>query len=273
MGQGYSAPNIEEQNRLLQLKINNANNRINNQGNQLKIKLAEVITKNDNIDYNSQIFQIKADEINEIQKKLDDYQREISTKGSLIDQTEKSLRFQNNAIKSLNVLFIASLCMIVPLMFMINGNIGPATFIGILLITIVVIGFIFAWKGDLFSVREYGNHIGSNVTRVFQETNKDIGNRLNQFNKIVRNDLYGSKEEWLKKNCINCKQEEDVDDAVNLLIKEEQPQPGIFYKDDSAPKIGIYPRGRRGYLSQMQGNQGVNMSDSIVETTYPTWNL
>ena len=168
MGQGYSrVPNVEEQNRLLQLKINQANNRINNQGNQLKIKLAEVITKNDNIDYNSEILQIKADEVNEMQKKLDNYQREISTKGSLIDQTEKSLQFQNNAIKSLNVLFIAALCMIFPLILMINGNIGPPTFIGILLITIVVIGFVFAWKGDLFSVREFSKQVGSNAQRVF----------------------------------------------------------------------------------------------------------
>ena len=163
--------NYNEQDGLLQDKINSSNVDLNTRANAINAELGGIYTRNDSIDYNSQILQIKADQVDEMQKKLDNYQREISTKGSLVNETEKSLKFQNAAIKSLTMLLYASLFMIFPLMLMLAGRIGPATFIGILLIVIVIFGFIFAWRADLFSIRDFSKQVGSDVTRVFQETN------------------------------------------------------------------------------------------------------
>ena len=220
----------------------NNNNMIKSNFNFVNTNLQKINYYDNDIKKMQELLQLAAKEGNMQLAKLYKDEIEIATKGSLVSSINRSIEKQKDTISLLTIIFVLIILLIIPLVFFIMKKISGRIFSMIVILDFILIALIIAWKNNIFYMKSFFTTFGSDLEKTASKANSQLQTRVNDFNNIVRNDLYGSKAEFQAKYCCPSTEEiktEIINDEVSKRVYRE---PGFYYDDGSAPQQLLVPK-------------------------------
>jgi len=220
-----------------------SNHQVSNAIKELRNKTAQIHSIDYDINSMNELLQLVANRGNKNLQKLYNDELEISTKTSLVNSIDESIEKQKSTISFLIVVFVLVLALVIPLVFMILNKITPTMFCTLVVLDVVIIALLVMWRNNMFHFRSFITSAGMDVETGVEDANSSIQNRVSDFNKIVRADMYGSKSEFENKYCCNPPAPEvEVEFAEDSEMGATHRMPGFYYDDGSAPQQLIVPK-------------------------------
>jgi hypothetical protein len=198
-------------------------------------KLQQINYSDNNIKKMQELLQLEADRGNKQLAKMYRDELEIATKTSIANTINDSITRQKEVISLLVVIFVLIILLVIPLVFMITGRLSKAAFASIVILDFIIIALIIAWKNNVLYIRSFFTTFGSDLEDVATTANTELQTRVQDFNSIVRQDVYGSETEFQAKYC--CPNTEEITTEImnDEVTPTEYLEPGFYYDDGSAP--------------------------------------
>ena len=189
-----------------------------------------------------ELLQLEVNKDNKQLLKLYNDQFEISTKTSLINNINNSINNQHDTISLLIIILVLIILLVIPLVFLILKKINTFTFISIVIIDFVIIGLIISWKYNLLYFKSFFTTFGIDLESTVLTVDNELQNRVNNFNNIVKTDLYGSESEFQQKYCCPTISQEITTEILPYAEgSTSYLEPGFYYNDGSSPLQLIKP--------------------------------
>jgi hypothetical protein len=167
---------------------------------------------------------------------------EIATKGSLVGGINRSIEKQKDTISLLIMIFVLIILLIIPLVFFIMKKISGNIFSMIVILDFILIALIIAWTNNILYIKSFFTTFGSDLETTTSKVNSQLQTRVNDFNNIVKKDVYGSESEFQAKYCCPSTEEEISTEIINDEVsKQVYREPGFYYDDGSAPQQLLVP--------------------------------
>lgn len=241
----------------------------------INTKLQQINFYDNSIKSNNELLQLIANTSN---KQLQDLYRkefEIATKSSLVNNLNKSVVKQKHTIALLVVILVLILLLIIPLVMLITKRISPGLFCTLVIIDVVLIVLLIAWRNNILYLRSFVTTLGSDLESTAEtvaggvsSASEALQSRINSFNQIVRADIYGSEDDFQAQYCCPTTSTTTEESILNLPVSEITPSiqtlPGFFYNDGSAPSQLLVPDNTNS-LSEEQFNSQISYPDFAIE--------
>lgn len=219
----------------------NVNNIVKSNFNGVNTNLQKINYYDNDIKKMQELLQLATKEGNMQLAKLYRDEIEIATKGSLVGGIQRSIEKQKDTISLLIMIFVLIILLIIPLVFFIMRKISGGIFSMIVILDFILIALIIAWKNNILYIKSFFTTFGSDLESTASKANSQLQTRVNDFNNIVRTNLYGSEAEFQAKYCCPSTEEiktEIINDEVSRKVYRE---PGLYYDDGSAPQQLLVP--------------------------------
>jgi predicted transcriptional regulator len=240
----------------------------------INTQLQQINFYDNSIKSNNELLQLIANTSN---KQLQDLYRkelEVATKSSLVNNLNKYVVKQKHTISLLVVILVLILLLVIPLVMLITKRISPGLFCTLVVIDVVLIVLLIAWRNNILYLRSFVTTLGSDLESTAETVAGDVSSasealqaRINSFNQIVRADVYGSEADYQAQYC--CPTTSTTEETILTLPVSEitpsiQPLPGFFYNDGSAPSQLLVPDNTNS-LSEEQFNSQILYPDFAIE--------
>jgi hypothetical protein len=219
-------------------------------------QLSQININSNKVQHANELLQLSADKNNESLKKLKEFEKEIATKNRMVQINKDEHLKRIGLIKSIIVVFIILCVAFLPLALAL-GNVISKTMFVVYFVLICVVGFfIFVWMNNMFYIRDYFTFTKSGIGGAIDQASStlqsweesvsnSVSSRINNFNQIVVNDVYGEQNKWIKNNC-TCPEEENITNdnfPIPFSTSGELvwPEPGFYYDDGTAPNQLLVP--------------------------------
>jgi len=241
----------------------------------INTQLQQINYYDNSIKKNNELLQLIANTSN---KQLQDLYRkelEIATKSSLVSNLNKYVVKQKQTIALLVVILVLILLLIIPLVMLIIKRISPGLFCTLVVIDVILIVLLIAWRNNILYLRSFVTTLGSDLESTAEtvaggvsSASEALQSRINSFNQIVRADVYGSEDDFQAQYCCPTTSTTTEESILNLPISEITPStqqlPGFFYNDGSAPSQLLTPDNTSS-LSEEQFNSQILYPDFAIE--------
>jgi len=124
---------------------------------------------------------------------------------------------------------------------MITGRLSKSAFASIVVLDFIIITLIIAWKNNILYIRSFFTTFGSDLEDVATTANTELQTRVQDFNSIVRQDVYGSEAEFQAQYCCPSTEEITTEIMNDEVTPTEYLEPGFYYDDGSAPLQLVVP--------------------------------
>ena len=207
----------------------------------LNQKLQKINYSDNNIRKMQELLQLEANRGNKQLAKMYRDELEIATKTSIANTINDSITRQKEVISLLVVIFVLIILLVIPLVFMIMGKLSKGAFASIIVIDFIIIALIIAWKNNILYIKSFFTTFGSDLEDVATTTNTELQTRVQDFNSIVKKDVYGSEAEFQAKYCCPSTEEITTEIMNGEVTPTEYIEPGFYYDDGSAPLQLVVP--------------------------------